>query len=134
MINVDGVIHGNYRCSLSGMDLNRRYSKSNKELYPVIHAIEKLINQFKEDRSIEFYIDLHGHSRKMNSFVYGCSSDSISIKLSDHVVFVSPQETRIYPLLLETLCDYKTPSIIIFIYILMFFYIFIYLYLYRGLF
>lgn len=23
MINPDGVIHGNYRCSLSGVDLNR---------------------------------------------------------------------------------------------------------------
>jgi murein tripeptide amidase MpaA len=25
MINVDGVIYGNYRCSLSGVDLNRTY-------------------------------------------------------------------------------------------------------------
>jgi murein tripeptide amidase MpaA len=26
MINPDGVIHGNYRCSLSGRDLNRRWN------------------------------------------------------------------------------------------------------------
>lgn len=25
MLNPDGVIHGNYRCSLSGADLNRRW-------------------------------------------------------------------------------------------------------------
>ena len=30
MINVDGVINGNYRCSLSGQDLNRRYKNPSK--------------------------------------------------------------------------------------------------------
>lgn len=25
MLNPDGVIHGNYRCSLSGHDLNRKW-------------------------------------------------------------------------------------------------------------
>jgi murein tripeptide amidase MpaA len=29
MLNPDGVIHGNYRCDLSGMDLNRRWRKTN---------------------------------------------------------------------------------------------------------
>lgn len=33
MINPDGVIHGNYRCSLSGRDLNRRWNETNKELF-----------------------------------------------------------------------------------------------------
>ena len=27
MLNPDGVINGNYRCSLAGVDLNRRWSK-----------------------------------------------------------------------------------------------------------
>lgn len=27
MTNPDGVIHGNYRCSLAGCDLNRRWKK-----------------------------------------------------------------------------------------------------------
>lgn len=27
MVNPDGVIHGNYRCSLVGCDLNRRWKK-----------------------------------------------------------------------------------------------------------
>ena len=27
MVNPDGVIHGNYRCSLAGCDLNRRWKK-----------------------------------------------------------------------------------------------------------
>lgn len=29
MVNVDGVIHGNNRCSLAGVDLNRRWSAPN---------------------------------------------------------------------------------------------------------
>ena len=32
MINPDGVINGNYRCSLSGGDLNRRYKNPSKDL------------------------------------------------------------------------------------------------------
>jgi murein tripeptide amidase MpaA len=34
MINVDGVIHGNYRASLSGHDLNRRWASPSKKLHP----------------------------------------------------------------------------------------------------
>ena len=30
MVNPDGVIHGNYRCSLAGCDLNRRWKKPKK--------------------------------------------------------------------------------------------------------
>lgn len=29
MLNPDGVIHGNYRCSLAGCDLNRRWKNPN---------------------------------------------------------------------------------------------------------
>lgn len=29
MVNVDGVVHGNNRCSLSGHDLNRKWGNSN---------------------------------------------------------------------------------------------------------
>lgn len=30
MLNPDGVINGNYRCSLAGCDLNRRWDKPSK--------------------------------------------------------------------------------------------------------
>jgi murein tripeptide amidase MpaA len=43
MINVDGVICGNYRCSLSGQDLNRRWKKPDVLLYPEIESIKKLV-------------------------------------------------------------------------------------------
>ena len=33
MVNPDGVIHGNYRTSLAGCDLNRRWKKPKKVFY-----------------------------------------------------------------------------------------------------
>ena len=36
MINPDGVILGNTRCSLSGQDLNRQYQDPPKEVHPVL--------------------------------------------------------------------------------------------------
>ncbi len=43
MLNPDGVINGNYRCSLAGSDLNRRYKVPSKVLHPVIFSIKKLV-------------------------------------------------------------------------------------------
>lgn len=39
MINVDGVIYGNYRCSLSGIDLNRAWKKPIASVFPEVIAI-----------------------------------------------------------------------------------------------
>ena len=38
MLNPDGVINGNYRCSLAGCDLNRRWKRPSKVLHPTIFA------------------------------------------------------------------------------------------------
>ena len=37
MLNIDGVIIGNYRCNLSGADLNRQYIDPSKKLHPTIY-------------------------------------------------------------------------------------------------
>jgi murein tripeptide amidase MpaA len=42
MINVDGVMYGNYRCSLSGIDLNRTWKRSEPTLFPEIFAMKKV--------------------------------------------------------------------------------------------
>ena len=36
MLNSDGVIYGNYRCSLLSCDLNKKWDKPNKYLHPPI--------------------------------------------------------------------------------------------------
>lgn len=46
MLNPDGVIVGNYRCSLSGRDLNRNYKTSLKAGYPSIWHTRELIKRF----------------------------------------------------------------------------------------
>jgi murein tripeptide amidase MpaA len=72
MLNPDGVIYGNYRWSLLGFDLNRRWAQPSKVYAPTIFYTKKLISIFKEERDIQLYTDIHGHSRKRNTFMYGC--------------------------------------------------------------
>ena len=40
MINPDGVIIGNYRTSMSGNDLNRRYHKPDFRIHPTVCAMK----------------------------------------------------------------------------------------------
>jgi murein tripeptide amidase MpaA len=42
MLNVDGVINGNYRCSLASCDLNRKWTKPSKTLHPSVYYTQKL--------------------------------------------------------------------------------------------
>eukprot|EP00948_MAST-09A_sp_MAST-9A-sp1_P003717 g3717.t1 len=73
MLNVDGVIVGNYRCSLAGVDLNRNWLDPSRKLHPTIFYTKQMMKRFANDREVILYTDLHGHSRKMNIFMYGCS-------------------------------------------------------------
>jgi len=43
MLNPDGVIIGNYRCSLDGLDLNRNFRNPSKKLHHQIYMLKKLI-------------------------------------------------------------------------------------------
>ena len=72
MLNPDGVIHGNYRCSIAGADLNRRYGDAHRVLHPEITAMKELLKETNEHRGVLMYLDLHGHSRNKNAFLYGC--------------------------------------------------------------
>lgn len=73
MLNPDGVIYGNYRCSLLGCDLNRKWLSPNKFLHPTIFYTKQLIRYTHWERRVILYCDMHGHSRKKNVFFYGCS-------------------------------------------------------------
>jgi len=91
MLNPDGVINGNYRCSLAGCDLNRRYKHPNKNLHPTIWHLKDLAKNFNNERPLALYCDLHGHSRRKNIFMYG----NTDIKV--------PEQTRILPFILSKL-------------------------------
>lgn len=72
MLNPDGVVHGNYRCSLAGTDLNRRYNDMYPYMYPTVMAMRNLLQSTQQKRGVLLYLDLHGHSKNKNAFVYGC--------------------------------------------------------------
>ena len=74
MLNPDGVTNGNYRCSLAGCDLNRRWKYPSKTIHPTIYHTKKLIKQLHLERRVALVCDMHGHSRKQNIFMYGCDS------------------------------------------------------------
>lgn len=78
MLNPDGVIVGNYRCSLAGVDLNRQWKEPSRRLHPTIHHTKEMLRRLCEDRDVIMYCDLHGHSRKRNVFMYGCENSSKS--------------------------------------------------------
>jgi murein tripeptide amidase MpaA len=46
MINVDGVIYGNFRCDITGMDLNRRWQDPSRIFHPQIFEIKNKIQSY----------------------------------------------------------------------------------------
>ena len=89
MINIDGVVNGNYRCSLAGVDLNRRWKKPNLQTLPVVHAMKKLCRKFKKEREMVLYCDFHGHSRNKDVFMYGNNYRH------------NPEATRLFPYMMS---------------------------------
>eukprot|EP00002_Diphylleia_rotans_P039288 TRINITY_DN9084_c0_g1_i2.p1 TRINITY_DN9084_c0_g1~~TRINITY_DN9084_c0_g1_i2.p1 ORF type:complete len:864 (-),score=127.11 TRINITY_DN9084_c0_g1_i2:132-2723(-) len=88
MLNPDGVINGNHRCSLSGHDLNRQWTNPSKQLHPTIYSTKLLIKRLRQDkRDCYMFFDLHGHSRKKYVFMYGCNNDkSEKMKHAERVI------------------------------------------------
>ena len=72
MLNPDGVAEGNYRCSMLGVDLNRRWSLPSPISHPTIFATKYLLKINEREHGVALYTDFHGHSRKRNVFLYGC--------------------------------------------------------------
>lgn len=69
MVNVDGVISGNYRSNISGTDINRQWQFPSKKGHPEVFWLKQEIGNNKKQTA--FFLDIHAHSRKMNSFFYG---------------------------------------------------------------
>ncbi|XP_072258804.1 cytosolic carboxypeptidase 4 isoform X2 [Pyxicephalus adspersus] len=74
MLNPDGVINGNHRCSLNGEDLNRHWRYPKYNLQPTIYHVKGLLYYLNSIRKTPLvFCDYHGHSQKKNVFFYGCS-------------------------------------------------------------
>jgi hypothetical protein len=48
-------------------------------LHPTIRAFKKLLKLTHAQQPIAMYVDLHGHSRKQNVFMYGCSERGLPL-------------------------------------------------------
>ncbi|XP_056427866.1 cytosolic carboxypeptidase 4 [Hyla sarda] len=74
MLNPDGVINGNHRCSLNGEDLNRQWLSPKSNLQPTIYHVKGLLYYLNSiGRTSLVFCDYHGHSQRKNVFFYGCS-------------------------------------------------------------
>ncbi|XP_071546044.1 uncharacterized protein [Panulirus ornatus] len=74
MLNPDGVVVGNHRCSLVGRDLNRQYKMVVKEMFPAIWHTKAMVRRLMDEHGVVMYGDFHAHSRKHNIFLYGCEN------------------------------------------------------------
>lgn len=70
MINIDGVTLGNQRTNYYGHDLNRVYHSPSPDNDPIIHKYMQFINKIHDDQKLYFFLDLHGHSKKHDCFIY----------------------------------------------------------------
>ncbi|XP_075063850.1 cytosolic carboxypeptidase 4 isoform X2 [Mixophyes fleayi] len=74
MLNPDGVINGNHRCSLNGEDLNRQWVSPNCNLQPTVYHVKGLLYYLNSiGKTPLVFCDYHGHSQRKNVFFYGCS-------------------------------------------------------------
>ena len=61
MMNPDGVIVGNSRTNLSGVDLNRRWSNNALDpvLTPEVYSLKGYMDRYRNQ--ILMYLDIHGN-------------------------------------------------------------------------
>jgi hypothetical protein len=70
MMNVDGVICGYYRPTLTGYDMNRSWTFPKRKDNPVEFATVCLLDRLVKTRQLLFILDFHGHSAQCNAFTY----------------------------------------------------------------
>lgn len=59
MLNPDGVIVGNYRCSLAARDLNRNYRHPRRENFPTIHSAKAMVQDLAQKYEVSVVLLSH---------------------------------------------------------------------------
>jgi hypothetical protein len=77
MVNVDGVLCGYQRVSLTGYDMNRSWPSPKAAQHPVEFAIVQLLDKLVKTRRLLFLLDYHGHASQANAFSYGVGDPEV---------------------------------------------------------
>ena len=72
MLNIDGCVYGNFRTGLAGTDLNRKWTQPDKYFTPEVLAVSTMLQRY-EKGDVKYFIDLHGHSTNLGTFIYSSS-------------------------------------------------------------
>ena len=97
MLNIDGVVVGNTRTGINGLDFNRCWGANVKYgQAPEITAFKEIIGFTQQERDVLLFCDFHGHSRAKNIFMFGCHNNYDE----NHVM-----KERIFPLLFHKYTD-----------------------------
>lgn len=100
-MNPDGVVCGNYRSSTAGVDLNRQWIDPSKQLHPEVYKTKHMMFKLhRANKKILVYADIHCHSKKKNSFLYGCNI------AEEGAAFSTWTQVRLLPRLLAKRCIY----------------------------
>lgn len=68
MVNVDGVILGNFRTNVKGSDVNREFNLNLKAK----SSESRCVREVQEScPPVLIYMDFHGHSMQKGVFIYG---------------------------------------------------------------
>lgn len=99
MINPDGVVNGNYRCSLAGSDLNRVWESPSQSMHPEVVACRRLLFRLKDEGEIALFVDFHSHSKQLGWFAYGCMPK----EGTPRAALVNPHQVMVMPHLFSSL-------------------------------
>lgn len=104
MINPDGVVCGNQRCGMAGVDLNRQYENPCTDQHPTVFHTKALLAYLTAiGRPPLIVVDIHGHSRAHNVFMFGCE-DSPSQRLLPNILHSQLKSFN------QGQCTYKTEA------------------------
>ncbi|XP_023289641.1 cytosolic carboxypeptidase 4 isoform X2 [Orussus abietinus] len=116
MLNIEGVVNGCNRYGLTNEDLNRRWSNPDQVLHPVIYHTKGLMEYSTKvlQRPLHVFVDYHGHSRRKNVFLFGCSKSG-SWSAADRSKPDQPMQYLMLPHLMQkispafamSLCSFK---------------------------
>ncbi len=91
MLNPDGVVNGNSKCSLTGIDLSKQWGKPVRLMHPTIYAAKNLLQEYR--KKIALYGGFYGEYKQESHHLSCCYKEP------------KPENMREFPFLLSQVSD-----------------------------